>query len=188
MSAAIAYTMLGSETVWDAARAVSVALTEAGIPHALVGGVAVCLHGYERNTTDVDWVVRSVDSDAVRDTLIAAGFAWDGERREFHSPAGVAVQFVIAGAKAGTRTSVRLPDPSDERSVTRLEELPVLTLAKLIESKLACGQGSLRRTHRDYADVVELIAAHDLSRSFARHLHSSLRDTFRELVLHARGE
>jgi hypothetical protein len=61
-------------------------------------------------------------------------------------------------------------------------------LARLIESKLACGQGNLRRTHKDFADVVELIAVHRLSRSFARHLHGTLRDAFRELVLHARGE
>jgi hypothetical protein len=82
---------------------------------------------------------------------------------------------------------VRLPDPGDETAVTQLEGLPVLTLAKLIEAKLACGQGNLRRTHKDFADVVELIAAHQLSRSFAKNLHKSLRDTFRQLVIHARG-
>jgi hypothetical protein len=35
--------------------------------------------------------------------------------------------------------------------------------------------------------VVELIAANQLGRSYARFLHKSVRDTFRELVLHARG-
>jgi hypothetical protein len=36
------------------------------------------------------------------------------------------------------------------------------TLARLIETKLACGQGNARRMHKDFADVVELIAKHDL--------------------------
>jgi len=63
----------------------------------------------------------------------------------------------------------------------------VLSLARLIESKLACGLGSLRRTHRDFADVVELIAIHQLGRDFARHLHKSLRATFRKLVEQSRG-
>jgi hypothetical protein len=72
--------------------------------------------------------------------------------------------------------------------VTIIEGLPVLTLARLIETKLACGEGDLRRTHKDFADVVELIAAHNLSTSFARHLHKSLRPTFRELVARVRGE
>jgi len=42
------------------------------------------------------------------------------------------------------------------------EGLPALSLARLIETKLACGEGNLRRTHKDFADVVELIAVHDL--------------------------
>ena len=66
-----------------------------------------------------------------------------------------------------------------------IEGLTVLTLARLIESKLACGEGSVRRTHKDFADVVELIVANELGRSFARHLHKSLRETFRELAARA---
>jgi hypothetical protein len=97
------------------------------------------------------------------------------------------LQFLLGGEKAGRDSEVRLPDPGGDAAVTQLEGLPVLTLARLIESKLACGQGNLRRTHKDYADVVELVARHNLSRSFAKHLHKSLRDTFRQLVLHARG-
>jgi hypothetical protein len=56
-----------------------------------------------------------------------------------------------------------------------IEGLSVLTLAALIQSKLACGLGNLRRTHKDFADVVELIAIHQLDGSFARHLHESVR-------------
>lgn len=71
--------------------------------------------------------------------------------------------------------------------MTELEGLPVVTLARLIETKLACGQGNLRRTHKDFADVVELIAAHNLDGSFAPQLHSTLRELYRELVRHACG-
>jgi len=38
------------------------------------------------------------------------------------------------------------------------------------------------------ADVLELIARHDLSRDFARHLHKSVRDTYRKLVMHGKAE
>lgn len=55
-------------------------------------------------------------------------------------------------------------------------------LLRLIEMKLASGLRSIRRTHRDFADVVELIAIRKLDGSFARLLHKSLRPTFRELV------
>ena len=62
--------------------------------------------------------------------------------------------------------------------VTEIEGLSVVSLARLIELKLASGLGNLRRTYRDFADVVELIVVHDLSRSFARHLHKSLPRSF----------
>jgi UPF0042 nucleotide-binding protein len=32
-------------------------LADAEIPHSVCGGVAVCLHGYQRNTTDVDLII-----------------------------------------------------------------------------------------------------------------------------------
>ncbi len=65
--------------------------------------------------------------------------------------------------------------------------LPVLTLAKLIESKIACAEGNVRRAYKDFADVIELILANRLSSAFARYLHKPLRPTFRELVTRARG-
>lgn len=179
--------MLGKESLWDAARSAHELLAQAGLPHAILGGVAVCLHGYQRNTVDVDLLVRRDEAAQVRNILEAAGWTWIDERTELQSPSGVVLLFLMAGDKAGVDTVVRLPDPGDAESVIELEGLPVLTLARLIESKLACGQGNLRRTHKDFADVVELIAVHQLSRSFARRLHASLRDAFRELVLHARG-
>jgi hypothetical protein len=135
----------------------------------------------------VDLLVRRDEAARARAALEKQGWQWVAENTELRSPSGVALQFLLGGDKAGLDSEVRLPDPGDESAITQLEGLPVLTLAKLIEAKLACGQGSLRRTHKDFADVVELIAAHNLSRSFAKHLHKSLRDTFRQLVLHARG-
>jgi hypothetical protein len=185
-SAQQVYAMLGNETLWETAARCHALLEAAGIPHAIVGGVAVCLHGYQRNTVDVDMLVGRADSERVREVLTDGGFVWSESEREFRSASGVAVQFLIEGDKAGS--GLVLPDPQDDRVRTTLEDLPVLTLARLIELKLACGSENIRRTHKDFADVVELIAAHNLSRSFARYLHKSLRPTFRELVLRARGD
>ncbi|MBT5470198.1 MAG: hypothetical protein HOK41_06310 [Nitrospina sp.] len=42
--------------------------------------------------------------------------------------------------------------------------------------------------HKDFADVMELIIKHQLSRSFERFIHKSLRQTFRQLVLNSRGQ
>lgn len=182
------YTMLGNEPLWQTAEQCHELLAAAKIPHAIAGGVAVCLHGYQRNTIDLDVLIRSEDTGAVRETLKEHQFTWSAREKEFHSPQGIIVQFLVSGERAGTDSEVKLPDPGDARAVTTIEELPVLTLAKLIESKIACGLGNLRRTHKDFADVVELILQNRLNSSYARHLHKSLRTTYRELVRRSRGK
>jgi hypothetical protein len=186
-SAQATYEMLENQTLWDTAVECHAALHAAGIAHAIVGGVAVCLHGYRRNTVDLDLLIRSVDQAKVRATLEKAGYAWHPENAEFQAPSGLPVQFLLSGEKAGKDADVRLPQPDLPGATIEIEGLAVLSLARLIEMKLACGLGSPRRTHRDLADVVELIAVHQLDRSFARHLHKSVRLAFRKLVEQARS-
>ena len=170
------YAMLRNETLWDTAVLCDRVLSDAGIAYSVCGGVAVCLHGYQRNTVDLDLVVQSEDSDGVR------------ERFEFRTESGIAVQFLLSGESAGRGYEVRIPEPVGDENVEVIKGLTVLRLSKLIEIELACGSANLRRTHKDFADVVELIAARNLDGSFARLLHKSLRKTFRELVKRARSD
>jgi hypothetical protein len=182
------YAMLGNETLWDAAVSSHELLAHQGLPHAIVGGVAVCLHGYQRNTIDVDLLIRSDEAQAVRELLESAGWRWDTNQKQLVCDSGVILQFLLSGERAGSGSEVCFPDPADEKSVTELEGLSVLTLARLIETKIACGQNNARRMHKDFADVVELIAAHNLNSSFARNLHKSLQPIFRQLLANAQGE
>jgi hypothetical protein len=182
------FAMVGKESLWAAATRCHEALTAAGIPHALVGGVAVCLHGYQRTTVDVDLLVASGLNNQIRGCLEAAGFAWDAEDREYRDRSGVPLQLLVSGERAGKGSEVLLPDPSDPDAFDIIEGLPVATLARVIEMKVACGAGDLRRTHKDFADVVELIAGHDLGPEFAARLHKAVRKTFRRLVKNARGQ
>lgn len=178
---------LQNETLWELVERVHALLEREGIDHAIVGGVAVFLHGYRRNTVDLGLLVESADTQTLRSALEADGIRWHAAIKEFRSPAGVAIQCVLAGESEGRGQVATFPSPRDPKRVTTIEGLPVLSLASLIESKIACGLGNLRRTHRDFADVVELIAVHQLDGSFARFLHKSLRKEFRVLVRHAHG-
>lgn len=181
------YTMLGNESLWDVAARCHELLTDAGIAYSVCGGVAVCLHGYQRNTTDLDLVIRSNDSETVRELMTKAGFMWDAERVEFRTPNGIAIQFLIAGQKAGKGTEVLVSEPIGDLNVESIEGLIVVRLSRLIEMKIACGMSNLRRTHKDFADVVELISIRNLDGAFARFLHKTLRPTFRELVRNAKA-
>lgn len=186
-TAAKVYSMLGNENLWQCAAECHRMLAEAQIPHCVCGGVAVCLHGYQRNTVDLDLIIRKADSQKVKSTLENAGLVWNRDQAEFHSAAGIAVQFLYSGDRAGNLSEVYLPEPEGRPNVETLEGLPVLRLSKLIETKIACGLGTARRTHKDLADVVELIAIRNLNSSFARYLHKSVRETFRELVRNSQG-
>lgn len=181
------YTMLGNESLWDVAARCHELLSSAGIAYSVCGGVAVCLHGYQRNTTDLDLVIRSEDSDAVRRVLTGAGFKWDPEHAEFQTADGIVVQFLIAGQKAGKGTEVSVSEPIGDLNIEQIEGLSVVRLSRLIEMKIACGMSNLRRTHKDFADVVELIIIRNLDGSFARFLHKSLWPTFRGLVRNAQA-
>ncbi len=179
------YAMLGNESLWDVAARCHELLSAGGVAYSVCGGVAVCLHGYQRNTTDVDLVIRAGDSDTVQQLLTDAGFAWDAGQAEFRSADGIAIQFLIAGQKAGRGSEVFIADPIGELNVEQLEGLTVVRLSRLIEMKIASGMSNLRRTHKDFADVVELVSIRNLDGTFARFLHKSLRPTFRELVRNA---
>jgi hypothetical protein len=187
MTAKRTFEMLENQTLWETAGRVHDLLGGRGIAHALVGGVAVCLHGYRRNTVDLDILMRPRDTAVVRSTLEADGIVFNEADCEFRTASGVAVPFVLAGASEGPGQPAVFPDPADPRHVAEVEGLPVLSLAALIQAKLAYGLGNLRRTHKDFADVVELIAIHGLNKSFARFLHKSVRPEFRELVRRAKG-
>jgi hypothetical protein len=179
------FQMLENESLWDVAKRVHTLLVGHNIDHAIVGGLAVFLHGYRRNTVDLDLLIRPEDATKLRSALEADGFQWSAKDKEFRSASGVAVQFLIAGESEGPGQSATFPSPNDLKRVTTIEGLPVLSLAQLIQAKLACGLGNLRRTHKDFADVVELIAIHHLDGSFARFLHKSVRKEFRELIRRA---
>jgi hypothetical protein len=187
MTAQATFQMLENHTLWDTAKECDAALRAAELAHAIVGGVAVCLHGYRRNTVDLDLLIRQADGDKVRAALEGAGYRWLADTAEFIGPVNVSVQLLVSGERAGKDSEVRLPEPDSPGVTIEIEGLAVLSLARLIETKLACGLGSPRRTHRDLADVVELIAVHHLDSSFARNLHKTVRAAFRKLVQQARA-
>ena len=177
--------MLGNENLWETAERCHRGLSDASIPYAICGGVAVCLHGYQRNTVDLDLIIRSEDSQAVQRSLTALGWKWDDKAAEFQKDSGVAIQCLVAGQRAGKDSEVTIPEPYGDKNVEIRESLAVVRLSRLIEMKLASGMGNLRRTHKDFADVVELIAIRKLDGSFARLIHKSLRQAFRDLVRNA---
>jgi hypothetical protein len=158
----------GRGAILEVAREVSRALAEAGIDGAVIGGVAVVLHGYVRTTADVD-VLTAGPLAAVADALKGAGFHFDRRRGEFRK-AGVPVHLVTAD-----QTRI-VPSEFEE-----IDGVRTVSLVDLITIKLSAGLRDPLRAI-DLADVIGLIRAHRLSPAFAARLHSSVRLEFRKLA------
>jgi len=101
------YAMLGNESLWETTLRCRDLFQQANLPHSICGGVAVCLHGYQRNATDLDMIIRPEDSARAKSLLMDAGFRWDEVNREFCGPSGVVLPFLLSGSKAGQDSEVR---------------------------------------------------------------------------------
>jgi hypothetical protein len=157
-------------------------LTEAQIPYAIAGGMALNAYGYRRVTEDVDVLLTS-DGHA-RFKVLAVGHGYlekfPGSRGVRDTENNVAIDVLIAGEYPGDgkEKSVVFPDPA--AFAHRGARARVLPLSTLIELKLASGMSSLHRL-RDLSDVIALIKAARIAVSFAQQLDASVRAKFCEL-------
>lgn len=136
--------------VVEVAREVSDRLRQRGVPHALVGGLAVGAHGWERYTKDVDVLVPSTRRDVLRTAARSTLYRLDIMRAPLRG-----IRFYRHGVAVDTMQ----PLPSGKFLDAELvlpaagEAPPVIGLPALVYMKLASNRA------KDRADVVELLKA-----------------------------
>lgn len=155
-------------------------LRDAEIPHAVLGGMALTLHGYVRVTGDVDILTTPEGLDAVHQELVGRGFLpqFQGARKKLRDTKnGIPVDFITTGEYPGDGKPkpVRFPDPKD--SSIEIDGKRVLKLEKIIELKLASGLTNPNRLN-DLGDVQRLIEHLNLPLDLAEQLDPSVRDTY----------
>ncbi len=159
-------------------------LEKANIPYALVGGMAVNLHGYRRTTNDVDFLLTPEGLAEFHKRFVPKHYKEipGRPRRVIDRKNDVIVDFLVTGLYPGNGQPgpIVFPDPVAFRTV--IEGMQVIDLTVLIELKLAA------RRHQDFADVVSLIRAHQLDESFLERLHPSVRKDFIECLEEKRRE
>jgi len=154
--------------ILDVARDVTRVLREQGIDAAVIGGIAVVLHGHVRTTVDVDVLVPAADR-RLAEVLKAAGYSFSRAKREF-SKDRVPVHLVpMEQLRTAPRTFVEI------------DGVRTVGLADLIGMKLELGLRDPLRA-QDLADVIGLIRARRLTPTFAAKLDKSLRPDFRKLA------
>lgn len=145
-----------SLTLVDELRAVLEALGARGVDHAVVGALALAVHGVVRATTDIDLLVRPDDLDRALAAVATVGYDLPAQRMTFRS--GVTVQRVtkVDGDEALTVDFLLadgpLLDAWDSRTTVRAGplELRVVSRPQLIAMKALSGR------LRDLADIRRL--------------------------------
>jgi hypothetical protein len=160
--------------ILDVAREVSRLMREKGLTGAVIGGVAVVLHGHVRTTRDIDVFVEE-PLQPLADLLVASGFFFDAEKKEFVRE-GIPVHLV----------TIEQVKQAPSRTV-EIEGITTIPLEDLIAIKLRSGSTNVLRA-QDLADAIGLIRHHRLTRPFARHLEKSLRPIYRKLIKEMKRE
>jgi hypothetical protein len=161
-------------------------LEELQIPYAVCGGMALNAYGYQRATTDIDVLITA--EGLARFKARSLGLGWlekfPGSRGVRDTDNHVKVDFLVTGGVPGDGTphGVTFPDPIDV--AVEIGAQKYVSLAQLIEMKLASGLSSPDRP-RDFDDVIQLIRANGLGEHFGDGLHAYVQPKFRELWGHA---
>lgn len=153
-------------------------LAEAGVPHALVGGVAVLHHGYVRATRDLDLLLARADLARLEPLLDRHGFERPAPNRLQHVASGVDVDLLFAGEPRPRPGAPPYPSPLELGRSAR--EPDVVDLPALFELKLTAAR------HQDLADIVALLKGLDESGYLA--VESRLRPELRALLLRLRRD
>lgn len=158
-------------------------LEEEGIAYAIIGGMALNLWGYTRETVDVDILMTRSGLEKFRERLVGRGYvlAFTGATKAFRdAQTQVKVEVLTTGEFPGDGKPkpVSFPDPAVV--TVQRDGYRIILLEKLIELKLASGLTAPHRM-KDLVDVQELIAALELPVELADQLDASVRAEYRRL-------
>jgi len=169
--------------VHDTLRRLARRLADEDIAYAIIGGMALFLHGYARETQDVDLILTPEGLEEFRDKLIGRGYlpAFTGAVKSFRDTnTHVKIEVLAAGEYPGGKPgSIVFPDP--ETAKVERDSVWVISLEKLIELKLISGLGAPHRMLIDLADVQRLIEELDLPLELAEQLDPSVQAEYRRL-------
>ena len=177
---------MGRADVQLAAERLSAALSEMGIPYVIAGGLAVGAHGYQRMTDDVDVLVSVGNLSRFKARWIGRGWVerFPGSKNMRDAETGVKVDVLLVGDYPGDGKPKPVCFPSPVRVATRGLRTRVMNLRTLIELKLASGMTAPDRL-KDLDDIIQLIRANRLPKSYVLRLHPWVRPKFAELWMAA---
>ena len=168
--------------VQESLQRITKRLNDLGIPYAVVGGMAMYLHGYRRYTEDVDILVTKDGAQKIYEALEGRGYVrpFANSKNLRDTESGVKVELLLTGGFPGDGKPkpVAFPDPSVVADT--IHGIRCINLPTLVQLKLASGMTAPDRL-KDLADVQELIRMLELPQTFGDSLDPYVRPKFDEL-------
>jgi len=151
------------------------ALQDAGVDHALIGGLAFAAHGGGRATVDVDFLAEGERADDIDRMVVERGYACLHRSEHAANYASDSrergrVDFLFARRKHGRE----MLDRAREHDVAG-RRLRVIDASDLVGLKVQSSSNDPSRRHRDLADVEWLLAHADLDLERVREVLPHLR-------------
>lgn len=171
---------MGESPIHKTVQTLARRLPDKGIDYAIVGAMALFLHGYRRETVDVDLLMTQEGLERFREQLVGLGYlpAFPGAKRHFlDTETGIRIDILMTGEYPGDGKPkpVVFPDPS---SVSQSKAgIQIIRLDALVELKLASGISAQARL-KDLADVQEAIKELRLPRTLGEALNPYVREKY----------
>jgi hypothetical protein len=180
--------LMGRDEVHAAMAKLSRTLEADGIPYAIVGAMALNLHGFRRTTTDVDVLLTPEGLARFKANHLGRGYLekFPGSRGLRDTENAVDIDVVLTGNYPGDGKPkpVAFPDPAVVGR--RGGGVAVVPVSTLIELKLASGLSAPHRL-KDISDIQELIRITALPEALAEDLDPSVRAKYLELWRSVQG-
>jgi hypothetical protein len=172
------------DPVHQALRRLVRRLDKAHIAYAVMGAMAVNLHGARRTTDDVDILLTGADLERFRQEMVPKYYApIEGRSRRFRErKSGILLDVLVTGKYPGSGKPGPFAFPDPARASEEIKNIKVITLPHLVQLKLAA------RRYYDFGDVVHLIRVHNLDEAFLKKIHPSVKRDFIECLEEKRRE
>ena len=170
-------------------RRITSRLNNLGIDYAVVGGMALFLHGFRRFTEDVDILVTREGLAKIHEKLEGSGYRppFAGSKNLRDTENGVRIEFLIAGEFPGDGKPKPVAFPEPLNAAMERDGVRFLNAASIIELKIASGLTGKGRA-KDFGDAQELMILLNLSQDFAEQLSPYVRERYNELWQNAQPD
>ncbi|CAF0929409.1 unnamed protein product [Rotaria sordida] len=172
--------------IWLTIRSLVKSLEDQKVNYAVIGGLAVYAHGYERTTHDCDILLSRADYEKFMAKLVNFGLKpkFEGRKKKFvFTSTGVSVDVAIEGEYPGGGSIGPISFPNPKVCQQNIDDMKVISLPKLIDLKLASHQYRPVDRAKDFSDVVELIKILKLNQLFSNLLDPAVRNKFEQILL-----